>query len=74
MLNITGAQIRAARGLLDWSRSDLAKAANISPETIKNAETGIFTPTPESLFKMVEAMQLAGVEFGANELVRFAKK
>ena len=36
---ITAAQLRAARGLLDWTRSDLAKAANVSPETIKNINT-----------------------------------
>src|SRR5580704_17675732 len=41
---ITAAQLRAARGLLDWTRADLAKAANSSPETVKNIEHGTFKP------------------------------
>jgi len=41
---ITPEQLRAARGLLDWSRGDLSKACGISSETIKNIERGVFRP------------------------------
>ncbi|GJD96748.1 GAF domain-containing protein [Methylobacterium iners] len=35
---ITGAQLRAARGLLKWSIAQLASAAGVSPATIKRIE------------------------------------
>ena len=38
LVALTGTQLRAARGLLRWSQSDLAKAAGISPETVKRLE------------------------------------
>lgn len=41
---ITPEQLRAARGLLDWSRGDLSKACGISQETVKNIERGVFRP------------------------------
>lgn len=41
---ITAAQLRAARGLLDWTRSELAKASGLSAETIKNIEHGVYAP------------------------------
>ena len=37
-LFLTGAQIRAARGLLDWSINQLASASGVSPNTIKRFE------------------------------------
>src|SRR6202012_3205205 len=52
---ITAAQLRAARGLLDWTRADLAKAANISPETVKNIEHGTFKPQENTAEAIVKA-------------------
>jgi DNA-binding XRE family transcriptional regulator len=37
---ITGEQIRAARGLLGWSQSELAKRAELSLPTVKRVEAG----------------------------------
>ena len=37
---ITGAQLRAARALLNWSIAHLAAAARVSPTTIKRIEAG----------------------------------
>ncbi|MCR6644920.1 MAG: helix-turn-helix domain-containing protein [Terricaulis sp.] len=37
---ITAGQIRAARGLLDWSQQDLAGATKLSVQTIKRMEGG----------------------------------
>jgi len=60
---ITAAQLRAARGLLDWTRSDLAKAANVSPETIKNIEHGTFRPQETTADAIISAFAANGVEF-----------
>lgn len=37
---ITGAQLRAARALLNWSIAQLAAAARVSPTTVKRIEAG----------------------------------
>lgn len=60
---IEGFQIRAARGHLDWSRDDLADKAVISPETVKNFETGKFRPEPETIAKITEVLKRQGIEF-----------
>lgn len=67
---LTAAQLRAARGLLDWTRADLAKAANISPETIKNIEHGTFRPQEATTEAIVRAFAARDVEFTENEGVR----
>lgn len=36
---VSGAQIRAARGFLNWSRGELAKASGVSVPTIQAIET-----------------------------------
>jgi transcriptional regulator with XRE-family HTH domain len=38
---ITGAQIRAARLLLGWSQSQLAKESRVSESTIRRVENGV---------------------------------
>ena len=68
---ITAAQLRAARGLLDWSRSDLSKASNISPETIKNIEHGTFKPQEMTADAIVKAFAINGVVFTNDEGVKF---
>lgn len=67
---ISAAQLRAARGLLDWTRADLAKASGLSPETIKNIEHGIFKPTDLTTQAIVNAFVLHDVEFSENNGVR----
>lgn len=64
---LTAAQLRAARGLLDWTRSDLAKAASLSPETIKNIEHGAFRPQDATSTAIIRAFASFGVEFTDNE-------
>lgn len=64
---ITPAQLRAARGLLDWTRVDLAKAAGISPETIKNIEHGVFRPQEGTRSLIALAFRAHDVEFIENE-------
>lgn len=67
---LTAAQLRAARGLLDWTRADLAKAANISPETIKNIEHGTFRPQEGTTQTIIRAFAMRDVAFTEGEGVR----
>ena len=60
---ITAAQLRAARGLMDWTRSELAKAAGLSAETIKNIEHGVYSAKKETLAAIVETFLRNGIEF-----------
>lgn len=39
-VRLTGAQLRAARALLNWSAQDLAEASRVSLRTIRRAEVG----------------------------------
>ncbi len=63
-------QIRAARALLNWSQSDLAKASSIAVSSIKNVENGITTARKDTLFQIMDAFENGGVEFLPNSGVR----
>jgi DNA-binding XRE family transcriptional regulator len=67
---ITAAQLRAARGLLDWTRNELAEAAKVSPETVKNIEHGVFRPQEQTAEAIMNAFRMHDVEFTDNEGVR----
>lgn len=67
---LTAPQLRAARGLLDWTRADLAKAANISPETIKNIEHGTFRPQEATTQTIIRAFAMHDVVFTEEEGVK----
>lgn len=67
---VSAAQLRAARGLLDWTRADLAKAANVSPETIKNIEHGTFRPQEATTEAIIRAFAAHDVEFTEHEGVK----
>lgn len=62
---ITSAQIRGARGLLNWSRKDLAQYSGISFASMMRLES--FEGVPASNFKTLEAIknafEEAGIEF-----------
>ena len=62
---ITSAQIRAARGMLGWSRKDLAQHSGISFASMMRLES--FDGVPSSNFKTLEgikfAFEKAGIEF-----------
>jgi PAS domain-containing protein len=62
---ITGAQIRAARGLLRWSVVDLANTAGISRATIRRLEEldGASSQNDSALPAIEAALSKAGVEF-----------
>jgi len=62
---ITSDQIRAARGMLNWSRKDLAEQSSLSFASMMRLES--FKGVPSSNFKTLEAIKTtfekAGVEF-----------
>jgi transcriptional regulator with XRE-family HTH domain len=75
---ITIEQLRAARGLLGWSQTELASRAGLSLPTIKRIE-GEFGPhvSDEARAKLQKALEVAGIEFidenGGGAGVRFRK-
>lgn len=56
-------QIKAARGLLEWSQDELGERAGLSKTAITNIESGRYRPKSESLMSIKNACELAGVEF-----------
>ena len=63
MVNISAGQIRAARGLLDWSREELAQKAGLSPSTIRNLEKGFISPRGATASGLCCAFEGAGIFF-----------
>lgn len=62
---LTAGQIRAARGLLDWSQQDLAGETKLSVQTIKRME-GLRGPegsTEANVEAVRRALESAGVVF-----------
>lgn len=60
---ITPAQIRAARALVGWRQSDLARRSGISEISIKNIERGATDPRSSTLQAIQSAFLQAGIEF-----------
>jgi hypothetical protein len=60
---MTSAQIRAARGLLNWSVRELGKRAGVHWNTVSAIERGKSVGRAESLKAIQKALEKAGVEF-----------
>lgn len=60
---ISPAQIRAARALVGWKQTDLAKASGVSEMSIKNIERGATDPRASTLLALQTALEGAGVVF-----------
>lgn len=69
-MSISTAQIRAARGLLNWSQSDLSERTGISGTSIGAIENGSTTPREKTIFTIRKTLEEAGVEFTPNQGVR----
>jgi transcriptional regulator with XRE-family HTH domain len=65
---ITAVQMKAARVLLGWDQSRLAQEAGLSLPTIQRMEAseGNVRGNVDSLVKVVEALERAGVELIAE--------
>ena len=77
-MSLDPTQSRAARGLLDWSQTQLAQASNLSESTIRDFEKGRRVPSINNLAAIRQALERAGVEFisenGGGAGVRIAKR
>ncbi len=56
-------QVRAARGLLDWSRDQLSDAAGVPVRTLDRYEKGEGSPRSGTVAAIRTALEQAGVEF-----------
>ena len=56
-------QIRAARALLNWSQSDLAKASQMANSSIKNIENVNTSARRETIEQIRSAFENNGIEF-----------
>lgn len=56
-------QIKAARGLLEWSQTDLGRRAGLSQTAITNIEMGKVRPTVKSINAIQAACEKEGIEF-----------
>ena len=64
-LTVTGAQLRAARGIFNWSVRQLADAAGVAVSVVRRLEEVDGPPTTfEAIFPLIkQAIENAGVEF-----------
>lgn len=69
-MSITTAQIRGARGILNWSQADLARRTGISATSIGSIENGQSTPRANTLYTIQSTFENAGIEFIGREGVR----
>jgi transcriptional regulator with XRE-family HTH domain len=63
---ITGAQVRAAKALLDWSGSSLAEEAGVAISTIRRVEAcnGLLETASVKVLQAIKgALERNGVEF-----------
>ncbi|RCS22804.1 helix-turn-helix domain-containing protein [Phyllobacterium salinisoli] len=63
--------------MLGWSQAELAKAANVSRQTIADFERGAHLPISNNLASIITAFRNAGIEFipedGGGVGIRFKK-
>ena len=77
-MDITPAQCRAARGLVDLTQVGLAKVSEVSLRTIIHFEAGERRPVPAVMAAIRRALEQAGVDFiaenGGGPGVRLAER
>jgi transcriptional regulator with XRE-family HTH domain len=66
-------QMRAARGLMNWSQADLAKFAGISTTAMNNIDRGLSKPRLSTLEDIRKVFESHGIEFIEGNGVRFRK-
>jgi transcriptional regulator with XRE-family HTH domain len=69
-MTITTAQIRGARGILNWSQHDLSERTGISSTSIGSIENGQSIPRENTLGAIKKAFEDSGIEFTAGDGIR----
>lgn len=69
-MTITAAQIRGARGLLNWNQGDLSDRTGISATSIGSIENGQTQPRESTLSTIQKTFEDAGIEFLPGSGVR----
>lgn len=69
-MSITIAQIRGARGILNWSQQDLAQRTGISATSIGSIENGVTTPRASTLEVIRHTFESSNIEFIGLDGVR----
>lgn len=69
-MGISTAQIRGARGILNWSQSELAERTGISATSIGSIENGQTNPRSSTMQTIQKAFEDGGVVFIGREGVR----
>ena len=67
---VSSCQLKAARALLGWSAIELANLSGVGSATIKRYEVQVGIPSGNSqnLFKLVNSLESAGIEFTGDPL------
>jgi len=65
-MTISASQLRAARGLIGWSQQDLSDDSEVGRATVADFESGKRTPYTSTLEKLRDTLEVAGVEFIAE--------
>jgi transcriptional regulator with XRE-family HTH domain len=74
VMEMTPSQCRGARGLLDWSQTDLARAAGVGLSTVYDFEKNRRAVSREKVQAIRIALEIAGVMFdGGNGGVKLRK-
>jgi transcriptional regulator with XRE-family HTH domain len=71
MTNLSPSQLRAARALLNWSRTDLAAKAEVSEQTLHRFENGTHDSSPQTRQRLVRTLENAGIAFTEGNGVKF---
>jgi DNA-binding XRE family transcriptional regulator len=72
-MEISPAQCRAARALLNWNQKTLADKTGVALKTVRAFETGRTKPLGVTRAAIKQALEKAGVEFLNGEGVRLRK-
>ncbi|MBE2190586.1 MAG: helix-turn-helix transcriptional regulator [Alphaproteobacteria bacterium] len=67
---ITTAQIRGARGVLNWSQGDLSERTGISSTSIGSIENGLTQPRDSTIQLIQKAFEDGGIEFLPDDGIR----
>ena len=62
-MKLPGAQVNAARNLLEHSPPELAEAAGVAERTLRRFESGEDLPKPANLAKIIGELERRGIEF-----------